>query len=90
MDLKVMHDALSAAHAEALADPRNQAEGFEGAACGPHLKHLAALAAAAAADGVSADRWRTDLLGEAGPSAVTALDAAEDCMRQSGLWPWNA
>ncbi len=76
-------------HSEGLADPRNQAEGLDRAACGPHPKHLAELAAAAAADGASATNWRTDVLTHVGPTATGPLDTAETCMRQAGLWPWK-
>lgn len=89
MGLTRMHEALSAAYAEVLDDPRNQAEGSEGASCGPHLKHLSELAAAAAAEGLSADQWRTRVLERAGVSAAGPLDTAETCMRRSGLWPWH-
>jgi hypothetical protein len=88
-DLTHIHEALSAAYSEILADPRHHAEGLDRAACGPHLTHLAALATAAAAGGVSATGWRTDVLTQVGPSATGPLDRAETCMRQSGLWPWN-
>jgi hypothetical protein len=84
-----MHETLSAAYAEVLDDPRNQAEGLDRATCGPHLKHLSELAAAAAPEGFSAAQWRADLLTGAGASAGTAVDMAETCMRQSGLWPWH-
>ena len=53
MDLALVHHALEAAYAEVLGDPRNQAEALGGAACGPHMKHLAVLAAGTAAEGVS-------------------------------------
>ena len=89
MDLAQMHDALHAAYAEVLEDPRNQAEALDGAACGPHMKHLAVLAAGAAAEGVSADQWHANVLRQAGPDAAAALDVAEECMRYSGLWPWS-
>ncbi len=85
-----VHEALAAAYAEVLASPSGQVEGLDRASCGPHIKHLSEVAAAAAADGMSADQWRTDVLARAGPSAVIALDSAETCMRQSGLWPWNS
>lgn len=88
-DLGRIHEALERAHSEALSDLRNQVEGLDRAACGPHLTHLAELAAAAAADGASASKWRDDILANAGPSAAGPLDAAETCMRESGLWPWN-
>ena len=85
-DLAHIHDALNDAYAEVLAEPRNQAEGLDRAACGPHIKHLAAIAAAAAIGGASAAQWRTDVLTSAGPAAADALDAAQTCMRGAGLW----
>ena len=45
MDLALVHHALEAAYAEVLRDPRNQTEALDGAACGPHMQHLAILAA---------------------------------------------
>lgn len=90
LPLAHLHKALEAAYAEALTDPRNQPEGIDGAACGPHVKHLAELAAAEAARGVSSEQWRADMLAHGGPKAGPALDTAETCMRESGLWPWNA
>ena len=74
VDLADTHAALEAAHAEVLTDPRHQAEGLDGASCGPHIKHLAELASAAAEGGVSASQWRADVLSEAGPSATGALE----------------
>ena len=88
-DLTHLHEALIVTRSEALTDPRNQVEGLDRAACGPHLKHLAELAAAAAAGGASATDWRSSVLAEVGPSATGPLDSAETCMRQAGLWPWN-
>ncbi len=64
------------------------AEWLEGASCGPHVKALAVRAAQAASQGVSAARWRHDLL--AGhPDASALLAEAEECMRGAGLWPWR-
>ena len=88
-DLSHLHEALTVTHSEDLADPRNQVEGLDRAACGPHLKHLAELAATAAAGGASARDWRGDVLAQVGPSAAGPLDSAEICMRQAGLWPWR-
>lgn len=85
-----VHEVLSAAHDELLANPGGVVEGLDGALCGPHIKHLSTLAAVAAADGLSASQWRADVLAHAGPSAASALQLAETCMVQSGLWPWNA
>ncbi len=63
------------------------AEWLEGASCGPHVKALAVRAADAASRGISATRWRHDLL--AGhPDASALADEAEECMRGAGLWPW--
>ncbi len=88
-DLAAVHAALEAAHAEVLSDQGGHAEGLDGASCGPHMKHLAELAAAAAAAGGSASQWRAEVLTQAGPTSAGALDGAETCMRQAGLWPWN-
>ena len=63
------------------------AEWLEGASCGPRVKALAARAADAAGRGVSAARWRHDLLAEH-PDASNLVAEAEDCMRSAGLWPW--
>lgn len=89
MDLTQLHEDLSAAHAEALAHADTHIEGLDAAACGPHLKHLAQLAVAAAAAGASAAEWRQALRDRAGVPVDDAADAAEACMRQSGLWPWH-
>ena len=85
-----VREALAAAYSEILTDPRYQTEGLDRAACGPHVKHLAELAAATATAGDSAARWRTDMLTTAGPTAARALDEAETCMRRTGLWPWSS
>lgn len=63
------------------------AEWLEGASCGPRVKALAVRAADAAGRGVSAARWRRDLLDEH-PDASALLAEAEECMRDAGLWPW--
>ena len=63
------------------------AEWLEGASCGPHVKALAVRAVHAAGQGVSADRWRHDLLAEH-PDAAALVAEAEECMRGAGLWPW--
>jgi len=77
---------LSWASLPAASDPA-LAEWLEGASCGPHVKALAVRAADAAGRGVSADRWRRDLLAEH-PDASALVDEAEECMRGAGLWPW--
>ncbi len=53
----------------------------------PRVKALAVRAADAAGRGVSADRWRRDLLAEH-PDVSALVDEAEECMRGAGLWPW--
>jgi hypothetical protein len=88
MDLSRIHHALVENHREALADPRNSAEGLDFASCPPHRQHLATLAAAASAEGISADAWRSAILEGLGPEAGPLLESAESCMRESGLWPW--
>ncbi len=87
-DLAHVHSALLLAHEETLGDPRNSPEGLDRAACPPHRKHLAILAAGASAEGLSADDWRGWVLDGVGPEAQPLLDSAEECMRASGLWPW--
>jgi hypothetical protein len=88
MDLGHIHQALLDTHEEALADPRNSAEGLDFASCPPHRQHLATLAAGASAEGMSADAWRSTILEGLGPEARPLLESAESCMRESGLWPW--
>lgn len=81
-----MHDDLGWASLPDTRDPA-LAEWLEGASCGPHVKALAVRAAGAAGRGVSADRWRRDLLAEH-PDASALVAEAEECMRGAGLWPW--
>ena len=88
MDLEQMHHALEHTHREMLEDSTYAAEGLEGASCPPHRKHLAQLAAGAAAQGMDAQTWRSQILRGIGPGAQPLLDSAESCMRESGLWPW--
>lgn len=88
MDLAQIHSALMSAHHELVEDPRNDAEGLDGAACGPHVKHLARLAMGAAAEGVSAQSWRASLVAEFGSAVVPLLDETQSCMHSAGLWPW--
>lgn len=88
LDLGNIHQALIDTHQDALADPRNSAEGLDFASCPPHRQHLATLAAGASAEGMSADAWRSTFLEGIGPEAGPLLESAENCMRESGLWPW--
>jgi hypothetical protein len=81
-----VHDDLGWAGLPETGDPA-LAEWLEGASCGPHVKALAVRAADAADRGVSAARWRRDLLSEH-LDAVALVDEAEECMRGAGLWPW--
>lgn len=81
-----MPDDLGWASLPEPGDPA-MVEWLEGASCGPHVKALAVQAADAAAKGISAARWRHDLL--AGhPDASALVDETEECMRSAGLWPW--
>ena len=89
MDLEEMHHALKEAHRELLEDTTYIAEGLDGASCPPHRKHLAQLAAGAAAQGIDAQTWRSWILDGLGPESQPLLDSAEACMRESGLWPWR-
>jgi hypothetical protein len=81
-----MPDELGWAYLPEPGDPA-LAEWLEGASRGPRVKALAVRTTDAAGRGVSADRWRHDLL--AGhPDAASLLAEAEECMRDAGLWPW--
>ena len=88
MDLAQIHRALMLAHHEIIEDPRNDAEGLDGASCGPHVKHLAQLAMGAAAEGVTAQTWRASIMDEFGSEVAPLVDQADACMHRSGLWPW--
>lgn len=81
-----MHDDLGWAARPAVSDPALR-DWLERAACGPHVKAVAALAIQASAEGRSAAQWRCDLLAEH-PGASALRAEAETCMRSSGLWPW--
>ena len=66
------------------------AEGLESAACSPQVKYWAEIGIGAAARGCSRDGWRTEIAKTLDPDdAKHQLDEAEECMRHSGLWPWN-
>lgn len=64
------------------------AEALEDAACGPHIKYLAKVGIGAATRGCSQQGWRAEVSKIRGADAGAELDAAEECMRESGLWPW--
>lgn len=81
--------ALMHEHHEVLEDPRNGAEGLDGAGCAPYIKDLARLAIGADAQGLSSEDWRAWVVDGLGPDAGPVLDSAEGCMRASGLWPWR-
>ncbi len=80
------HDDLSWADLSGSDDPALVAW-LADASCGPHVKALVVQAVHASDRGVSAARWRSDLLAEH-PGASTLLAEAEECMRGAGLWPW--
>lgn len=61
---------------------------LEDASCDPHVKALVVRAVHASERGVSAARWRSELVAEH-PDASVLLAEAEQCMRSSGLWPWH-
>lgn len=88
MDLEHVHIALQNAHHEMLEGSTYAAEGLELASCPPHRKHLAQLAAGAAAAGMDAQTWRSWIVQGIGPEAQPLVESAEECMRASGLWPW--
>jgi hypothetical protein len=81
-----VRDDLGWAAMPAVSDPALR-DWLESAACGPHVKAVAALAIQASAEGCSAAQWRRDLLAEH-PGAAKLVAEAETCMRSSGLWPW--
>jgi hypothetical protein len=65
-------------------------EGLQGAGCSPACKAIATCAALAWDRGLTAQQWRDDLLQrhhERGD--LLLISTAEECMRSSGLWPWN-
>ncbi len=65
-------------------------EGLDHAACSPDVKYLAEVGIGAAARGSSRDGWRTEVAKTLDPEeAAPRLEEAEECMRHSGLWPWN-
>lgn len=64
-------------------------KGLEGAACSPAAKRLAAEAISIASRGGSPEEWRTAAEGERQGQAAALLEEAEECMRTSGIWPWN-
>jgi len=79
-------DDLAWADLSAADDPALVAW-LEDASCGPHVKALVVTAVHASNRGISAARWRRELLAEH-PGAAELLAEAEQCMRSSGLWPW--
>lgn len=64
-------------------------EGLDRASCSPAVTYLAQIGMGAAARGCSAAGWRTEVSKVRGPEGVRQLVEAEECMRQSGLWPWE-
>ncbi len=80
------HDDLAWADLSASGDPALVAW-LEDASCDPHVKALVVRAVHASERGLSAGRWRIELLAEH-PEASALLAEAEQCMRSSGLWPW--
>lgn len=65
-------------------------EGLDCASCSPRVKYLAEVGIGAAARGCSPDGWRTEVAKTLDPEeAGPRLEEAEECMRHSGLWPWN-
>lgn len=63
-------------------------EGLDSASCSPNVKYLAEVGMGAAARGCSREGWRSEVCKTRGAVAARELDEAEQCMRQSGLWPW--
>lgn len=66
------------------------AEGLQGASCNAACKAIATCAVLAWDRGLTADEWRDGLLDNHHEDADRRLIAtSEECMRSSGLWPWN-
>lgn len=66
------------------------AEGLQGASCSAQCKAIAAYAALAWERGESAEQWRDNLLrNHHGEVDLRLISQAQECMRSSGLWPWN-
>jgi len=79
----------AAAELDVLADSvGGGVEGLDRAACSPAVIYLAQVGMGAAARGCSAEGWRAEVGKSRGPEAARQVDEAEECMRQSGLWPW--
>ncbi len=81
------HDDMTWADLSTIEGPL-PVERLEESSCGPHVKAIAVQAVHACAKGFSAAQWRHDMLA-AHPSASALLTEAEECMRTSGLWPWQ-
>ena len=65
-------------------------EGLDHASCSPKVKYFAEVGMGAAARGCSRDGWRTEIAKTLDASdADRQLEEAEECMRHSGLWPWD-
>lgn len=63
-------------------------ERLEEASCGPRVKALMVDAVHASERGIDPLGWREEVLARYGAEVHTLLDEAEECMRESGLWPW--
>ena len=81
------HDDMAWADLSAADDPA-LVDWLEGASCGPHVKAIVVQAVHASAQGIGAAQWRRSMLAEHGNQAAL-LAEAEECMRSSGLWPWQ-
>lgn len=65
-------------------------EGLQGAACNAACKAIATYAVLASARGLTAEEWRDGLLQDHHEDAdLRLISTSEECMRTSGLWPWN-
>lgn len=72
-------------------DPRFVVEGLEATSCGPHAKTLAIEGIQLAAEGRTAEDWRSAVaVRHAGHVGWEEhLREAERCTRASGIWPWT-
>lgn len=80
-------DQLRNAHDRVADEPLP--EGLNGASCGPKVKHLAHLAMRAAEAGATVEQWRAWVRAHVSEASPKMLAEAEECMHNSGVWPWQ-
>lgn len=87
-DQRAFNEAV--AELDALADSVGVGvEGLDRASCSSAVVYLAQVGMGAATRGCSAEGWRAEVVKSRGPEGARQIDEAEECMRRSGLWPWD-